>query len=129
MSNLNINNIDVQRIINILVELKAKTEICSFLTLRTMERIMANKDEIRPRLNKPKVLEEIAKHNDYMMTFKNKHLIIKEEVKEGEKGPEADESQISGGEEGKIDELIREKENLDDIDGKHNIYLINFSIL
>jgi len=120
MSNLNINNIDVQRIINILVELKAKTEICSFLTQKSMDRIMTNIEEIRPKLKKPLILKDLAKHHEYMMSFKAKHLIIKEEVKEGEKNPDADESQISDSDK-QVDELIREKENLDDIDG-NNIF-------
>jgi hypothetical protein len=121
MSNLNINNIDVQRIINILVELKSKTEICSFLTIKTMEKIMANIDEIKGKLRKPNILKDLSKHHDYMMSFKSKHLIIKEEVKEGEKNPDVDESQVSG-DQIQVDELIREKENLDDIDGKYIVH-------
>ena len=121
MSNLNINNIDVQRIINILVELKAKTEICSFLTNKSMEKIMAGIEEIRPKLKKPDILKDITKHYELMLTFKNKHLIIKEEIKEGEKNPEAEES--DEGENVQAEEMIREKENLDDIDGKIKIII------
>lgn len=120
MSNLNVNNIDVQRIINILVELKAKTEICSFLTIKSLQIITQkqNLDEIRPRLKKPSILKDLVKHYECMENFKSKHLIIKQENKDvGEKNP-SDENDHPSEDQIQVDELIIEKENLQDIDGK-----------
>jgi len=120
MSNLNVNNIDVQRIINILVELKAKTEICSFLTNKSLQIITQkqNLDEIRPRLQKPSILNDLVKHFECMELFKSKHLIIKQENKDiGEKNP-SDENEHPSEDQIQVDELVIEKENLQDIDGK-----------
>lgn len=119
MSNLNINNLDVQRIINVLNELLLKIDFCSVLTFKTMEKIEFNKEEIIESLNSEEFWKDLNDHFELMCNFKNTHLIIKEEVKEGERNSEIrDEDYIDIEEQLQTQEITREKENLKDIDGK-----------
>jgi hypothetical protein len=80
MSNLNINNIDVQRVINVFNELKWKMELCSCLTINTFEKIRSKKDLIEKEFGS-KIMKLLDDHYDYMIKFRTNHLIYKEEKK------------------------------------------------
>ena len=52
MSNLNINNVDVQRIISVMNEMRWKMEICSCLTMSTMDKVLANEKFLEDNFGK-----------------------------------------------------------------------------
>lgn len=92
MSNLNINNVDVQRILNVLTELHRKMEICSFLTFNTMYNILANKEKILAIIKNDLFFEELEKHFEYMNEFRMNEIEIKEEDEESKEGDKSSES-------------------------------------
>ena len=119
MSNLNINNTDVQRIININNELQNKIELCSCLTFKTMEAFELHKESLRNMLTDEQI-KDISDHFELMTNFQNTHLIIKkEEQKDAEKSVEMREddliNEIDGEPWPQNDYII--VENLKDIDG------------
>ena len=57
MSNLNINNIDVQRVINVLQELKRKLQLLSFFTIQTMEKLTTNDEELLVHFQEEKIIK------------------------------------------------------------------------
>jgi len=120
MSNLNINNIDVQRIINLLKELNLKINFCSILTFKTMERINSSQDEIINQIKDENLMKDLNDHFQIMNTFKNTHLEIKEEeMKDSEKSNEVKEDEVIDSEDqNQNTEKIIKRENLKDIDGK-----------
>lgn len=119
MSNLNINNIDVQRIINVLKELNLKIDFCSILTFKTFEKIQYSKDEIKSVLLNDEFLKDLDSHFELMCGFKNTHLEIKEEeLKDSEKSNEVREDEVIDSEDqNQNQEKIIKRENLKDIDG------------
>lgn len=120
MSNLNINNIDVQRIINVLNELESKITICSFLTFKTMNNYDKNRVQIQEKIYNPDFLVDLESHYEIMNRFKFNHLEIQEEVKEGERNSEIkDEENLEEIEEGANKEqeiAVKEIKDLQGID-------------
>ncbi len=108
MSNLNVNNIDVQRIINVLNELNNKMQICSFLTYRTMENIENNMEAIKERIVNKEFFIDLERHFNFMKEFRVSHIEIKEEEKEFEKNSELKDDDNLEEEEG--DAPVKEKE-------------------
>ena len=84
MSNLNVNNIDVQRMINVFKELQWKMELCSCLTMNTFDKIKSKKEFIEKEFGE-KVYGLLETHYDHMTQFKSKHLVYKEDKKEIER--------------------------------------------
>ena len=119
MSNLNINNIDVQRIINLLKELNLKINFCSILTFKTMERINSSHEEIITQIKDETLMKDLSDHFQIMNSFKNTHLEIKEEeMKDSEKSNEVKEDEVIDSEDqNQNTEKIIKRENLKDIDG------------
>ena len=111
MSNLNINNIDVQRVINVLQELKKKLSLLSFFTIQTMEKLMANEDEIGMYFTDEKIVKDIKEHFELMKVFRKEHALEAEQEKPVDKQAEAknDEEQPELVLEEKME---KEKENL-----------------
>ena len=117
MSNLNINNIDVQRVINVLQELKRKLQLLSFFTIQTMEKLMANEDEILIFFKDENIVKEIKEHFELMKVFRKEHALEAEQEKPLDKQAEAkvDEDQPELVQEEKME---KEKENLLEMKGK-----------
>jgi hypothetical protein len=113
MSNLNVNNIDVQRIINVVNELIAKTEFCSILTSKTYEKLNLRKEEI-VEFAGVEFWRDLDEHYLIMEKFFDTHLCQKIEVKD-EKSEMDDEDEDN---DHRNKEIIRYKENLKDIDEK-----------
>ena len=111
MSNLNINNIDVQRVINVLQELKRKLQILAFFTIQTMEKLMLNEDELGTQLTDEKIVKDIKDHFELMKVFRKEHALEAEQEKPVDKLAEAknDEEQPELILEEKME---KEKENL-----------------
>jgi len=122
MSNLNVNNIDVQRIINLMRELNLKIDFCSILTFKTLEKINSSRDEIINVLQNEEFMKDLDEHLELMRSFKDTHLEIKEEdVKESEKSNEVKEDEVIDSEDQNQNmEKIIKRENLQDIDGIEN---------
>jgi hypothetical protein len=106
MSNLNVNNLDVQRIINVLKELSTKIEICSFLTFKTMYNLENQKEKIKEKISNPELWVDLEHHLDCMNKFRNSVIEINEkkeeknsEIREEEKTEDLDELQTKGEEE------------------------------
>lgn len=117
MSNLNINNLDVQRIINVLNELSRKIYICSFLTFKTMYNIEANKDILRQKIAKLDFWEDLDKHFNCMMEFRA-HVIELEEEKKEEKNSEIkDEDKLEESDEAQSQLKEKEKTERKDLIG------------
>jgi hypothetical protein len=112
MSNLNVNNIDVQRIINVLTEFFSKSQICSFLTFKTMEKVESRKEEFKEMIRNEEFHKDLEDHFELMNSFRNRHLIEEIEVKE-DKSINGDDEEEE--EQNKIKKITREKENLKDI--------------
>lgn len=116
MSNLNINNIDVQRVINVLQELKRKLQLLSFFTIQTMDKLMANEDEIVMHFQNENLIKEIKEHFELMKVFRKEHCLEAEQDKPQDKQAEAknDEDQPEQIIEEKVE---KEKENLLEMKG------------
>ena len=59
MSNLNYNNIDVQRILNVLNELYLKLNICSFLSFANLD---VHFEEIRERITDENLMKDLEEN-------------------------------------------------------------------
>lgn len=111
MSNLNVNNIDVQRIINVFQEFQWKMEICSCLTIQTFEKIRSKSEQIEAEFGK-KIYSLLDNHYESMVKFRTNHLIYKEIKKEIEKSDEDNYLEVE--DEGPK-EILKEKQNLEEI--------------
>jgi len=124
MSNLNVNNIDVQRIINVLNELNRKMKMCSFLTYKTMENIENNWELLKEKIRNQEFFEDLEKHFALMKEFRVTHIEIKEEEeeKEGEKNSDSKEDEnndeLEDGEMIPKEKEIKERKDLIGIDEK-----------
>lgn len=112
MSNLNINNIDVQRMINVLKELQWKMDFCSCLTMNTFDNIFSKKEQIKQTFGQ-EIWDSLDKHYELMTEFKKKHLQDTQQKKDPDKsdldmGIDPDESGPK--------EITVEKQNLIGID-------------
>lgn len=120
MSNLNINNLDVQRIINVLTELISKIDICSIFTFKTIEKIKTNQEELKELIKNEEFWEDLEEHFKLMKSFKETHLIIIEKLNNNERNSELrdEDDFIDLEEHNVVQEIIREKENLSGIEEK-----------
>ena len=111
MSKLNYNNIDVQRLLNVLTEASAKFQICAFLSYANLD---TNIEDIRERLSdsNPEILKDIEDHFEIIKIFREKHIEIKEEENEKEKNNEEEEEEFDEEGQAKEKEAMK-KERLD----------------
>jgi hypothetical protein len=109
MSNLNVNNVDVQRMISVLNELNEKMQICSCLTMLTMDKVLGNEKYLEENYGKH-VLKILKNHHNNMMKFRTANLMYLEERKEEKNDDE------SGDEEEGPKTVNKEKQNLKEIE-------------
>ena len=88
MSKLNYNNIDVQRLLNVLSELYLKFKICSFISYQNLDE---NLNEISAHITNEELLNDLQKHYELLKKFRDKHLIQEEEDAKGKDGNEEEE--------------------------------------
>ena len=88
MSKLNYNNIDVQRLLNVLSELFLKFKICSFISYQNLD---ANLNEISKHITNEELLNDLKEHYELLEKFRDKHLIQEEEDEKGKDGNEDEE--------------------------------------
>ena len=88
MSKLNYNNIDVQRLLNVLSELFLKFKICSFISYQNLDE---NIYEITQHIQNEELLKDINDHYELLKKFREKHLIQEEEDTKGKEGNEEEE--------------------------------------
>ena len=72
MSKLNYNNIDVQRLLNVLSELFLKFKICSFISYQNLDEKL---NEISQKITNEELLKDLQDHYDLLKKFREKHLI------------------------------------------------------
>ena len=87
MSKLNYNNIDVQRLLNVLSELYLKFKICSFISYQNLDE---NLNEISTHITNKELLNDLEKHYELLINFREKHIIIQEEDVKGKEINEDD---------------------------------------
>lgn len=113
MSQLNYNNIDVQRILNVLNELYIKFNICSFLSYGNLS---VNLEEIKPKIQNPELLRDIEEHYEKIKLFREKHIEIQEEEKDEDKNSQEEEEEEEEGQ-GKEKEISKkERHDLKEVD-------------
>ena len=78
MSKLNYNNIDVQRLLNVLSELFLKFKICSFISYQNLD---GNLNEITQHITNEELKNDINEHYELLKKFREKHIIQEEEEK------------------------------------------------
>ena len=88
MSKLNYNNIDVQRLLNVLSELFLKLKICSFISYNNLDE---NLNEISTHITNEELLNDLKDHYELLKKFREKHLIQEEEDAKGKEGNEEEE--------------------------------------
>ena len=88
MSKLNYNNIDVQRLLNVLSELFLKFKICSFISYQNLDE---NLNEITGHITNPELLNDLKEHYELLKKFREKHIIQEEEDAKGKEGNEEEE--------------------------------------
>ena len=88
MSKLNYNNIDVQRLLNVLSELFLKFKICSFISYQNLD---ANLSEISKHITNEELLNDLKEHYELLQKFRDKYLIQEEEDEKGKDGNEDEE--------------------------------------
>jgi hypothetical protein len=114
MSKLNYNNIDVQRLLNVLSELYLKFKICSFISYKNLDE---NLDEISKHTTNEELLKDLKDHYELLINFREKHIIIQEEDVKGKEINEDDDDIIYDddrpGKEGKDNnDIIKERKDL-----------------
>ena len=88
MSKLNYNNIDVQRLLNVLSELFLKFKICSFISYQNLDE---NLTEISQNITNEELLKDLNDHYELLKKFREKHLIKEEEDSKGKEINEEEE--------------------------------------
>lgn len=88
MSKLNYNNIDVQRLLNVLSELFLKFKICSFISYKNLDE---NIYEITQHIQNEELLKDINDHYELLKKFREKHIIQEEEDTKGKEINEEEE--------------------------------------
>ena len=88
MSKLNYNNIDVQRLLNVLSELYLKFKICSFISYQNLDE---NLNKISSLVKDEELLNDLQYHYDLLKKFREKHIIQEEEDSKGKEGNEEEE--------------------------------------
>ena len=77
MSKLNYNNIDVQRLLNVLSELFLKFKICSFISYQNLEEKL---NEISSsNITNKELLKDLTEHYELLKKFREKHIIQEDE--------------------------------------------------
>ncbi len=113
MSNLNYNNIDVQRILNVLTELYQKLNICSFLSYANLD---ANFEEIREKITDENLMKDLEEHFEKIKVFREEHIEIKDEDDNTNKNPGEEEEELDDEGVAKEKEVTKkEKTDLKDI--------------
>ena len=112
MSNLNANNVDVQRIINVFNELIKKMDLCTCLTQNTLDKALSKKEEFEKKFGS-KVYTLLDNHRNHISQFKTKHLQYKEIKKEI---PKLEDNNDLYDSEELPQEEIKDKLNLDGIE-------------
>ena len=105
MSKLNYNNIDVQRILNVLNEIHLKFLICSFMSYGNLSLYI---DEIRPKITNQELLRDIEDHYEKIKIFREKHIEIQEEEKDEDKNSQEEEEEDEEGQ-GKEKEVSKKE--------------------
>jgi hypothetical protein len=88
MSKLNYNNIDVQRLLNVLNELFLKFKICSFISYQNLDE---NLNEITNKITNEELKKDINDHYELLKKFREKHIMQEEEDQNGKPGNEEEE--------------------------------------
>ena len=88
MSKLNYNNIDVQRLLNVLSELFLKFKICSFISYKNLDEKL---NEISQHTTNEDFLKDLKEHYELLKKFREKHLIQEEEDAKEKEGNEEEE--------------------------------------
>ena len=88
MSKLNYNNIDVQRLLNVLSELFLKFKIWSFISYQNLDE---NLNEKSSYIKNEELLNELKEHYELLKKFREKHIIQEEEDAKGKEGNEEEE--------------------------------------
>jgi len=113
MSNLNYNNIDVQRILNVLNELYLKLNICSFLSFANLD---VHFEEIRERITDENLMKDLEEHFEKIKVFREEHIEIKDEDDNTNKNPGEEEEELDDEGVAKEKEVTKkEKTDLKDI--------------
>ena len=108
MSKLNYNNIDVQRLLNVLSELFLKFKICSFISYQNLEEKF---NEITSQKTNPQILKDLQDHYELLKKFREKHLVQEEEDAKG-KDVNEEEEERDDEDKGKKDDIKPEKMDL-----------------
>ena len=90
MSKLNYNNIDVQRLLNVLSELYLKFKICSFISYQNLE---LNLNEISNHVINEELMKDLKNHYELLKKFREKHLVQEEEDAKVKDGNEEEEDE------------------------------------
>ena len=111
MSKLNYNNIDVQRLLNVLSELFLKFKICSFISYQNLDE---NLNEISAHITNEELLKDLKDHYELLKKFREKHIIQEEEDAKGKEGNEEEEEREydEDGQGKKKEEIKKEKMDL-----------------
>ena len=88
MSKLNYNNIDVQRLLNVLSELYLKFKICSFISYQNLDE---NLNEISYHVINEELMNDLKDHYDLLKKFREKHIIQEDEDAKGNIGNDEEE--------------------------------------
>jgi hypothetical protein len=88
MSKLNYNNIDVQRLLNVLSELYLKFKICSFISYQNLDE---NLNEISSHVINEELMNDLKDHYDLLKKFREKHIIQEDEDAKGNIGNDEEE--------------------------------------
>ena len=89
MSKLNYNNIDVQRLLNVLTELYLKFKICSFISYKNLDE---NLNEISNHVINEELMDDLKEHYDLLKKFREKHLVQEEDNEKGKDVNDEEES-------------------------------------
>ena len=109
MSKLNYNNIDVQRLLNVLSELFLKFKICSFISYKNLDE---NINVITQPIQNEELLKDINDHYELLKKFREKHLIQEEEDAKGKDDIEEEEKEYDEDVKKEKGEIRKEKMDL-----------------
>ena len=117
MSKLNYNNIDVQRLLNVLNELFLKFKICSFISYQNLDE---NINEITYKITNEELKKDINDHYELLKKFREKHIIQEEEDQNGKQGNEEEEEREYDEDQKDKEKNEKKKEKMDLIGVEEN---------
>ena len=117
MSKLNYNNIDVQRLLNVLNELFLKFKICSFISYQNLDE---NLDNIKNKITNEELKKDINDHYELLKKFREKHIIQEEEDQNGKQGNEEEEEREYDEDQKEKEKNEKKKEKMDLIGVEEN---------